>query len=105
MNKAFASIDTDQMKGQQLELSEVFAMMKTIKPGDKVEFDSVGACDMASQANRNTAATIPATAIVEKVYPRYVRTRLKGGAAECVSWDSIRHLNGKPWPLYAEVRS
>ena len=102
MNKAFADIDAVQPKEEPLKLSEVFSMMKTIKPGDKVEFDSVGACNTATQANRNTAATIPATATVEKVYPRYVRTRLKGGAAECVSWDSIRHLNGKPWPLYAQ---
>ena len=101
MNKAFTDIDAVQ----PLKLSEVYSMMKTIKQRNKVEYDSVSACDTATQANRNTAATIPATATVEKVYPRYVRMRLKGGEADCVSWDSVCHLNGKPWPLYTQERS
>ena len=33
MNKAFTDIDAVQ----SLKLSEVYSMMKTIKPGDKVE--------------------------------------------------------------------
>ncbi len=87
-----------------MELAHVYKMMENIKPGDKVFFNSVGACDTAAQAGRSTGATIPATGTVLKVYPCYVLVRLKV-ARECVRWDSIVKLNGISWPLYNEVRT
>ena len=82
-----------------MELRKVFSMMESIKPGDKVFFDSYGACDNSSQLVRKPSATIPTTGTVEMVYPRYVLVKLKA-ARECVQWDGIRKVNGTAWPLY-----
>lgn len=84
-----------------MELSHVYEMMGRLKLGDKILFNSVGACDFAVQAGRNTNATIPAVGIVEHVYPRYVLVRMKV-VRECVMWDSIRKVNGISWPLFNE---
>ena len=82
-----------------MELTHVDKMMESIKPGDKVFFNSIGACDTAAQAGRSSGATIPATGTVLKVYPRYVLVRLKV-ARECVHWGSIKRVNGIGWSLY-----
>lgn len=82
-----------------MTLGRVFEMMGGIKPGDKVFFDSYGACDNSSQLVRKPSATIPATGTVLKVYPRYVLVKLKV-ARECVLWNSIVKVNGISWPLY-----
>ena len=82
-----------------MTLSHVYEMMAGIKPGDKVFFDSYGACDNSSQLGRKPSVTIPATGTVEQVYPRYVVARLKA-ARECVQWYGIRKVNGTAWPLY-----
>lgn len=82
-----------------MELTHVDKMMESIKPGDKVFFNSIGACDTAAQAGRSSGATIPATGTVLKVYPRYVLVKLKV-AKECVHWGSIKRVNGIGWPLY-----
>lgn len=84
-----------------MELTKVYEMMSGIKPGDKIFFNSVGACDKTSQVCRSGSSAIPATGTVLKVYPRYVLVKLKG-ARECVMWDSIAKVNGIDWPLYNE---
>lgn len=85
-----------------MELSHVYKMMAGIKPGDKIDFNSYGACDSATRLGRSSSSAIPATGTVLKVYPRYVLVRLKM-ARECVHWGSIKKLNGSPWPFYKEV--
>lgn len=84
-----------------MDIKHVDEMMRGIKPGDKIFFNSYGACNTTSQLVRNPGATIPATGTVLKVYPRYVLVKLKG-ARECVMWDSIAKVNGIPWPLCNE---
>ena len=82
-----------------MELNSIFAMMNTIKPGDKISFASYGACNAASQLGRSGGSTVPAIGTVLKVYPRYVLVKLKV-ARECVHWGSIKKVNGIGWPLY-----
>lgn len=82
-----------------MELSKIYKMMAGIRPGDKIFFNSYGACDKAAQLGRSGSSTIPATGTVLKVYPRYVLVRLKV-ARECVHWGSIKKVNGSGWPLY-----
>ena len=84
-----------------MELSKIFEMMSTIKPGDKIDFNSYGACYNASQLGRSGGSTVRAAGTVLKVYPRYVLVRLKV-ARECVHWGSIRKVNGSNWSLYKE---
>lgn len=84
-----------------MELSHVYKMMGSIKPGDKIYFNSMGACDTAGKLGRSSSAAIPATGTVLKVYPKYVLVRLKV-AKECVMWDSIKRVNGIGWSLYKE---
>lgn len=84
-----------------MELKKVYKMMSGIKPGDKIFFNSIGACDKASQVCRSESSAIPATGIVLKVYPRYVVVKLRE-ARECVMWDSIAKVNDISWPLYNE---
>ena len=84
-----------------MELSKVYEMMSGIKPGDKIYFNSYGACNSASQLCRSCSSAVPATGTVLKVYPRYVLVKLKK-ARECVMWDSIAKVNGISWPLYNE---
>ncbi len=87
-----------------MELSRVFEMMNGINHGDKIFFNSYGACDSVTKLGRSGGANIPATGTVLKVYPRYVLVRLKV-ARECVMWDSIQRVNGVSWPLYNEGRA
>ena len=87
-----------------MELSHVNKMMNNIKPGDKIFFNSYGACDSATKLGRSGSATVPAIGTVLKVYPRYVLVKLKV-ARECVMWDSIIKVNGRSWPLCTEVRA
>lgn len=87
-----------------MELSHVYKMIGGIKPGDKIYFNSMGACDTAGKLGRSSSAAIPTTGTVLKVYPRYVLVRLKV-ARECVMWDSIKRVNGVLWPLYNERRA
>ena len=87
-----------------MELSHVYKMMGSIDPGDKVFFNSYGACDTAGKLGRSSSAAIPTTGTVLKVYPRYVLMRLKV-ARECVMWDSIKKVTGISWPLYNEGRA
>ncbi len=82
-----------------MTLSRVYGMMDSIKPGDRISFDSYGACDRPSQLCRSGSVTIPATGTVLKVYPRFAVVRLKA-ARECVMWNSIVKVNGISWPLY-----
>ncbi len=82
-----------------MELSHVDKMMAGIKPGDKIDFNSYGACDSATRLGRSSSSSIPAVGTVLKVYPRYVLVKLKV-ARECVHWDSIKKVNGIGWPLY-----
>lgn len=84
-----------------MTLKHVYEMMSGIKPGDKIFFNSYGACDTPAQLGRSGSSTIPATGTVLKVYPRYVLVKLKV-ARECVMWDAIAKVNGIPWPLYNE---
>ena len=84
-----------------MEIQKVYEIMSGIKPGDKIFFNSYGACNTTSQLVRKPGATIPATGTVLKVYPRYVLVKLKK-ARECVMWDSIAKVNGISWPLYNE---
>lgn len=86
-----------------MELSKVYNMMNKITPGDKIFFNSYGACDSVTKLGRSGGAAIPATGTVLEVYPRYVLVRLKV-ARECVMWDSIQQVNGVSWPLYNEGR-
>ena len=86
-----------------MELNKVYKMMGGIKPGDKIFFNSYGACYTTSQLVRSPSSAIPTTGTVMKVYPRYVLVKLKG-ARECVMWDSIAKVNSIDWPLYNEVR-
>ncbi len=87
-----------------MELSKICKMMAGIKTGDKISFNSYGACDTAGKLGRSGGSTIPATGTVLMVYPRYVIVRLKV-ARECVMWDSIAKVNGISWPLYNEERA
>ncbi len=82
-----------------MELSHVGKMMAGIKPGDKIDFNSYGACDSAIRLGRSSSSAIPAIGTVLKVYPRYVLVKLKV-ARECVHWGSIKKVNGIGWPLY-----
>ncbi len=82
-----------------MELSKVYSMMKSITPGDKIFFNSYGACDSATKLGRSGGATVSATGTVLKVYTKYVLVSLKV-ARECVMWDSIKRVNGIGWPLY-----
>ena len=84
-----------------MELSKVYEMMGGIKPGDKIFFNSYGACDTPSQAGRSPSSAIPTVGTVLKVYPRYAVVKLKV-ARECVMWDAIVKVNGIVWPLYNE---
>lgn len=84
-----------------LTIDHVKKMMNTIRPGDKISFDSIAACDSPGQICRNPSATIPAVGTVVKVYPRYALVRLKV-PVECVPWHSIHKLNGRPWPLFCD---
>ncbi len=84
-----------------MTLSHVCEMMGDIKPGDKISFNSYGACNNTTQLCRSCSSAIPAVGTVLRVYPRYVLVRLKR-VRECVMWDSIAKLNGFPWPLYNE---
>ncbi len=77
-----------------MTLKHVYKMMNGIKPGDKISFNSYGACNNTTQLN----STIRATGNVLKVYPRYVLVILKI-ARECVMCDSIGKVNGISWPL------
>lgn len=87
-----------------MELNKVYNMMNGINPGDKIFFNSYGACDSTTKLGRASGATIPTTGTVLKVYPHYVLVRLKV-ARECVMWDSIKKVNGISWPLYNEGRA
>lgn len=87
-----------------MELSHVSKMMSGIKPGDKISFNSYGACDSATKLGRSGSATVPAIGTVLKVYPRYALVKLKV-ARECVMWDGIIKVNGVSWPLCTEVRA
>lgn len=82
-----------------MELSKVYSMMSGIKPGDKISFDSYGACDSAVQLGRSGSATIPAVGTAERVYFHYVIVRLRK-ARECVHWGSIRKVNSIDWPIW-----
>ena len=82
-----------------MEISKVYEMMNTLKPSDKIDFNSYGACDSATRLGRSSSSSIPAVGTVLKVYPRYVLVKLKV-ARECVHWDSIKKVNGIGWPLY-----
>ena len=84
-----------------MTLKHVYEMMGSIKPGDRIFFNSIGACDKPSQVCRSGSSAIPTTGTVLKVYPRYVLVKLKS-ARECVMWDSIAKVNGFSWPLYNE---
>ena len=84
-----------------MELKHIYDMMAGINPGDKISFNSYGACDTAGKLGRSGGSTIPAVGTVLKVYHRYVIVRLKV-ARECVMWDSIAKINGINWPLYNE---
>lgn len=84
-----------------MEIRQLEKMMKSIKPGDVIQFNSVGACRVPGDMGRNISMTIPADGTVERVYPRYVLVSL-GRVRECVLWDGIAAVNGKPWPLYRE---
>ena len=84
-----------------MTLDYVYKMMGSIKPGDKLSFNSYGACNSTVQLCRSGNSSIPAIGTVLKVYPRYVLVKLKG-ARECVMWDSIAKVNGITWPLYNE---
>lgn len=87
-----------------MELKHIYEMMSHINHGDKISFNSYGACDTAGKLGRSGGSTIPAVGTVLKVYPRYVIVRLKV-AKECVMWDSIKKVNGISWPLYNEERA
>ena len=87
-----------------MELSYVSKMMSSIKPSDKIFFNSYGACDSVTKLGRSGSATVPAIGTVLKVYPRYVLVKLKV-ARECVMWDGIIKVNGVSWPLCTEVRA
>lgn len=87
-----------------MELSKVYNMMNGIEAGDKIFFNSYGACDSAAKLGRSSSAAIPATGTVMEVYPRYVLVKLKV-ARECVQWDSIIKVNGVSWLLCTEVRA
>lgn len=82
-----------------MELNKIYKMMAGIKPGDKIDFNSYGACYNAGQLGRSGGSTVPAVGTVLKVYPRYVLAKLKV-ARECVHWGSIKRVNGIGWPLY-----
>lgn len=82
-----------------MKLSHVDKMMAGIKPGDKIDFNSYGACDSAIKLGRSSSSAIPAIGTVVKVYPRYVLVKLKV-AREGVHWGSIKRVNGIGWPLY-----
>lgn len=82
-----------------MELNKIYKMMAGIKPGDKIDFNSYGACYNASQLGRSGGSTVPAVGTVLKVYPRYVLVKLKV-AREGVHWGSIKKVNGIGWPLY-----
>ncbi|MBO6290994.1 MAG: hypothetical protein J6N51_01860 [Selenomonas sp.] len=82
-----------------MELNKIYKMMAGIKPGDKIDFNSYGACDSAIRLGRSNSSTIPAIGTVLKVYPRYVLVNLKV-AREGVHWGSIKKVNGIGWPLY-----
>ena len=71
-----------------MELKKVYEIMSGIKPGDKIFFNSIGACDKASQVCRSGSSAIPATGIVLKVYPRYVVVKLRG-AREWSCWTAL----------------
>ena len=87
-----------------MNLSNIYKMMAGIKIGDKISFNSYGACDTAGKLGRSGGATIPAIGTVLKVYPRYVIVKLRV-ARECVMWDSIAKVNGISWSLYNEERA
>ena len=82
-----------------MELNKIYKMMAGIKPGDKIDFNSYGACDSAIRLGRSSSSAIPAIGTVLKGYPRYVLVKLKV-ARECVHWGSIKKVNGIGWPLY-----
>lgn len=84
-----------------MELNKIYKMMAGIKPGDKIDFNSYGACDSATRLGRSSSSAIPAIGTVLKVYPRYVLVKLKV-AREGVHWGSIKKVNGISWPLYNE---
>ncbi len=85
-----------------MKQSKIIEKMSTINPGDKIDFNSYGACYNPGQLGRSGGSTVPATGTVIKVYPRYVLVRLKV-ARECVHWGSICKVNGIDWPLYNEA--
>ena len=87
-----------------MTINGIYKMMGNIKQGDKIFFNSYGACDNAAKLGRSGSATIPAIGTVLKVYPRYVLVKLKV-ARECVMWDSIIKVNGASWPLCTEVKA
>lgn len=82
-----------------MELNKIYKMMAGIKPSDKIDFNSYGACDSATGLGRSSSSAIPAIGTVLKVYPRYVLVKLKV-ARECVHWGSIKKVNGIGWPRY-----
>ena len=59
-----------------MELNKIYKMMAGIKPGDKIDFNSYGACYNAGQLGRSGGSTVPAVGTVLKVYPRYVLAKL-----------------------------
>ena len=87
-----------------MEIRQLEKRMKSIRPGDVIHFNSVGACRVPGDMGRNISMAIPADGTVEHVYPRYVLVSL-GRVRECVLWDGIVAVNGRPWPLYREGKA
>ena len=87
-----------------MEIRQLEKRMTSIKPGDAIQFNSVGACRVPGDMGRNISMTIPADGTVERVYPRYVLVSL-GSVREGVLWDGIAAVNGRPWPLYREGKA
>jgi hypothetical protein len=82
-----------------LSLDTVQEFYKSLKPGDRITFPSIGACFTKTQLMRKNQLMVVEGTLV-KAYPFHALVRLPGGTLESTNYFDILKVNGKPHSGY-----